>query len=265
MRIGVDDEREVERYRIEDPVALSVANELAEEWQRWGAIWAVRHYANQRGRVSIEDIEQAGRLGVIYASREYSEEKGKFPSWAKYYIMSECTKLLARGARAVSMPRDWKETIKPVMATMNHIRNNGEEPTLDQAINSLDLGKTKSEYIREIYTSAGREAGSFLDYRHGKMCESDLSEELDNLEMIERANEAMQKLPPMHRQCLEDQFQGISTRVTGERLGITVQTVHNYRRSALAWVRYALGFGPRPEQKQSSGGIKERVDYAKFA
>jgi hypothetical protein len=26
-----------------------------------------------------------------------------------------------------------------------------------------------------------------------------------------------------------------------------------------------MGEGPRPEQKKSSGGIKERVDYAKFA
>jgi RNA polymerase sigma factor (sigma-70 family) len=265
MRMGVDDDREVERYRIEDPVALSVANELAEEWQRWGAIWAARHYGGQRGRVSLEDVEQAGRLGVLYASREYSPEKGKFPAWAKYYIMSECTKLLARGARAVSMPRDWKETIKPVMASMKHMMNNGDVPTLEKAINSLDLGDTKSAYVREVYTSAGRDAQRFLEFKHGGEYGLDLDTELDNRERLERVEQSMGKLPEMHKQCLEDQFQGVPTKETSERLGITVQTVHNYRRAALAWVRYDIGEGPRPEQKQSSGGIKERVDYAKFA
>lgn len=265
MRMGVDDEREVERYRVEDPVALSYANRLAEKWQRWGAIWAVRHYGGQRGRVSMEDIEQAGRLGVLFASREYDESKGHFPAWAKYYIMSECTKLLARSARAVAMPRDWKETVKPVVATMKHMRNNGVEPTLDKAVNSLDVGETKSAYIKDIYTSAGREARSFKEYSHGGLYGVDLDSEIDNREIVERARAAMENLPPMHKRCLEDQFNGVSTRVTGDALGVTVQTVHTYRKAALSWVRYALGVGPRPELKQSSGGIKERVDHAKFA
>lgn len=264
MRMGVDDDREVERYRVDNPVALSYANRLARKWQRWGAIWAAKHYGSRRGRVSIEDVEQAGRLGVLFASREYDESKGKFPSWAKYYIMAECTKLLARGAKVISMPRDWKETLKPVMIAMDRLANNGNEPDFNKALNSLDLGETRQAYIRDIYESAGREAGCYFDERRNAYS-VDVAEEIDTRDGIERMKRAADKLPRMHREVFMDQMQGISTRETSERLGITLQTLHNYRRASIEWIRYEMGLGPRPREKQSSGNIKERIDYAKFA
>jgi RNA polymerase sigma factor (sigma-70 family) len=265
MRIGVDDEREVERYRVEDPVALSKVNELASKWLKWGAIWAARHYGWKRGRVGLEDIEQAGRMGVMFASREHDESKGNFPHFAKYFIKSECTKLLANGARPVSMPRDWKETIKPLMAGMDRMWDNGEAPNPDMVLNSLDLGETKRSYISDVYQAAGRMGVQFERSLHSGIKEEDFISSIDNEINLERVKEATENLPPMHKQVIKDKLKGVPVKETAESLGLTVQTIHTYRRNSIEWLRYAVGAGPRPREKQPSGNLKERIDYAKFA
>lgn len=265
MRMGVDDDKEVERYRIEDPVTLESANELAEKWLRWGAIWALKTYGRHKGRVSIEDVEQAGRMGVMFASREYSKERGVFPSYAKYFIRNECVKLLARGARPVSMPRDWKETIKPLMAGMDHMRNNGDDPSLEKILNSLDVGETKKTYIRDVYESAGKIGVKFEWSMHAGIEDPDLAEVVDFKDTIERLENEIEKLPFMHKESIVDFMNGVPAKETARRLGVTGQTVGNYRRNSIAWLKYAMGVGRKPREKPACGGIKERIDYGKFA
>lgn len=264
MRMGVDDEREAERYRIEDPVALAEANALASQWLRWGVVWACRKYGSMRGRVSLEDLEQAARMAVVFASREYDESRGHFPAFAKFFIKSEVTKLFARGGRDVSMPRDWKETIKPLECALKHMIEIGEEPDVERALNSLDVGETKKQYIRDVYQAAGR-VGLIFEFNHGGTYDDDLASGVDSRQELERLEEALDKLPRFHREVLSDHYLKVPISETHKRLKISRQTIHNYRVEALEWVRYAMGAGPRPKERRKNGMSRERIDYAKFA
>ena|SRR5687768_5994292 len=95
--------------------------------------------------VPFEDLVQEGAIGLMTAAERYDPERGyRFSTYATHWIKQAISRAIDNKSRAIRVPAHVSETLRKIERTRTlMLRENGEEPTVDQIASRLEITPRK--------------------------------------------------------------------------------------------------------------------------